>query len=153
MLSTSRRLALRATLGGREAQTRSAKAANEIAAVHLDRTGLDHLGPILLGNVVVISLEPTPRDPLALGERVQFIERCIAHQVTPATFAEPPSGLIDEDHRPGCPAGAIASAAHPARAYPDRDRFAALGSMSRNHHAAQNRTERRDDGAGDGDGG
>ena len=61
------------------------------------RAGLDECLEVLLGHVVVVTLETSARDPCALGERVQLVVAHVADQVRPATPSEPPDRLVDQN--------------------------------------------------------
>ncbi len=63
------------SLGGRQAEAGSSQTADELSALDVLGTGGDQLVPVLLGDVVVIPLETSPRDPRAVGELVQFVVR------------------------------------------------------------------------------
>ena len=71
MICSERRLAgVAAPLARREPETRSLQPTQQLSALHDDGAGLDEIGPVLLGDVVVIALETPPRDPVGVGERV-----------------------------------------------------------------------------------
>lgn len=80
-----------------EPQTGGTESAYELAALDLDRTGRDELGPVLIRHVVMVTLEPTAREPGRVGERPELVERVVAHQVAPLAVAPPPPGLVDQD--------------------------------------------------------
>lgn len=86
--------------------------------------------------------------------------------MTPALIAEPPAGLVDQDHiaiadpwldHTGRPRDIIAditpaatSAAAPAGTRPHRDGLGPTGSLRTHHRTAEHCTERRDDDSCDG---
>ncbi len=89
------------SLGGAETESSTSETADEFTALDLHGTRLDQLGAVLLGDVVVVTLESPTRDAGSIGERVQFLVRGVAHQVAPLLAPPPPPGLVDQDrHRP-----------------------------------------------------
>src|SRR5690606_19312505 len=60
--------------------------------------GVDQGAAVLLRDVVVVALEPAPRDPVGVGEGVQLVERLVTDQVAPASPPVPPACLVDQDH-------------------------------------------------------
>ena len=57
--------------------------------------GNDHRSN-LIWNVLVVATECALGDADPLGECVQFIERCVTHEVTPHAVAPRPMRFIDE---------------------------------------------------------
>jgi len=83
-----------------EPQAGSTKTSHQLTTRRRRGTGGDHVGVVLLGDVVVVTLERSPRDPHPLGEVVQLGERRIADQVRPLPAAEPPHRFVDEHGHP-----------------------------------------------------
>lgn len=65
--------AARSTLGRRQTQSGGAESANEFPALDVLGTGGQQLVSVLLGDVVVISLEAASRNLVAVGELVQLV--------------------------------------------------------------------------------
>lgn len=86
-----------AALGRRQPETGTAQPTHELPALHVHGAGGDHLGPVLLGDVVVVALEPTSGEAGEVGEVVQLVVADIADQVTPLATPEPPARFVDQD--------------------------------------------------------
>ena len=71
--------------------------AHEFATLDLLRAGLDEFDAVLLGDVVVVTLEAAAWDAGAICEVVEFVVRRVADQVAPFLAPPPPSGLVDQD--------------------------------------------------------
>jgi len=83
-----------------EAKAGRPKSTYELTALDLQRAGGDELGSMLVGHVVVVTLEPSAREPGRVGERPELVERLVAHEVAPLPAAPPPPGLVDQDRHP-----------------------------------------------------
>lgn len=59
------------------------EALHELADANGLGTESDELAPLARGNVVVVEVEPAAGDARGRGERVQFLERGVAHYVRP----------------------------------------------------------------------
>ena len=59
-------------------------------------SGRDRPFAIVVGQVVMVTMERALRHTETRGEFVQFVEAGVAHQVAPASFTEPPVRTIDE---------------------------------------------------------
>ncbi len=89
-----------APFGRAEPKSGAAQPTDELPALDDLRSGGDHLVSILLGDVVVVTLEPSTRDPDPVGELDEFLVRHIGDEVTPPATLEPPAGFVHEDrHR------------------------------------------------------
>ena len=128
MICSERRLAgVAASLARREPETRSLQPTQQLSALHDDGACLDEIGPVLLGDVVVIALERSPRDSHPLGKVVQLVVRRIAHEVTPFAALEPPPSLVHQDRHghilasPGTARQEVGSNARHTGGVTDRD--------------------------------
>jgi hypothetical protein len=83
------------------AQTRSREAPDQLAGRHRQGPRGDDVRAPLLGDVVVVAIEASPRDSCAFGKGVQLRERDIADEVAPQPPASRPRSRVDKDrHRP-----------------------------------------------------
>lgn len=58
-------------------------------------SGRDRPFAIVVGQVVMVTMERALRHTETRGEFVQFVEAGVAHQVAPASFTEPPVRTVD----------------------------------------------------------
>jgi predicted metal-dependent HD superfamily phosphohydrolase len=90
----------RPPFGRTQTESGGAQPTHEFAALHDLGAGSDHVVAVLLGDVVVVALEPAARNPDLVGELEQFVVRHVRHQMTPLLAAVPPARFVDEDrHR------------------------------------------------------
>ncbi len=83
------------------AQTCSREAPDQLAGGHRQGPRGDNVRAPLLGDVVVVAIEPLPRDSCAFGKGVQLRERDITDEVAPQPPAARPRSRVDKDrHRP-----------------------------------------------------
>lgn len=85
------------TLRRREAEPGGAESAQQHPTLHHLGTGTDQNRAEFLGDVVVVTLETSPRDAVRVGEGMQFVQRVIAHQVAPSPTPIPPAGFVHQD--------------------------------------------------------
>jgi hypothetical protein len=82
-------------------QTGRREAPDQLAGGHRQGPGGDDVRAPLLGDVVVVAIEPSPRDSRAFGKSVQLRERDITDEVAPQPPAARPRSRVDKDrHRP-----------------------------------------------------
>jgi len=100
------------SLGWREAQPGTFQSPQQLSAAHRGCTRRYRIRAIVLGNVVVITLEPPARNPQCCGELMQLVQRLVTHHVAPLLVAEPPMAVVNQNHvsvaaaaRPASPAG------------------------------------------------
>ena len=83
------------------AQTGSREAPDQLAGGHRQGSRGDDVRAPLLGDVVVVAIEASPRDSCAFGKGVQLRERDITDEVAPQPPAARPRSRVDQDrHRP-----------------------------------------------------
>ena len=85
------------SFGGAQPEPGGPQPADQLAALHDLGPGRHDGGEMLLGNVVVVPLEPPARDAEPIGEVVELVERAVADDVRPPAPTVPPAGLVDED--------------------------------------------------------
>lgn len=98
-----RGLGLHASRRRPEAQAGIAEPFQQLAARHLDRSGLDGSRTQFRRHVVVIAVERPSGKTEFRSEPVQFVEIDIAHQMTPAPSAPRPETLVDQQRHAGHP--------------------------------------------------
>ncbi len=89
--------ASRAACRRAEAQSGGTKMSNHLTTGGRHSTQPNHLVDVLLGNVVVITMEPPTRDAGCCGEGVQLLEARVTHEVSPPPVAVLPLRLVDPD--------------------------------------------------------
>jgi predicted metal-dependent HD superfamily phosphohydrolase len=86
-----------ATFGRAQPKSRCSQPPHELATLDVDGAGGDQLGSVLLGDVVVVSLEPAAGDAGAVSEVVQLVVGRVADQMAPLLASPPPASLVDQD--------------------------------------------------------
>ena len=90
-----------ATLACRDPKARVAQRVHEFASGHVPRACRDEALDGLLGHVVVVAIESTPRDVLRRGEGVQLGQIVVADEVRPESSVGWPPRRVDQDgHSP-----------------------------------------------------
>lgn len=84
-----------------ESQTGRPQTVQQFAARNHHGTAGEHGGQVLLGNVVVVTLEAPPGYADRIGKPVQFVEGLVRHQVTPSPTPEPPTRFVDQHRHAG----------------------------------------------------
>jgi predicted metal-dependent HD superfamily phosphohydrolase len=84
-------------LGRREAQAGTLESAEQHPTLDDDGAGGDQLRSELLGDVVMVALESSARDPVRRREGVEFVVGDIAHEVAPPPAPVVPTRFVDQD--------------------------------------------------------
>lgn len=79
---------------GSTPNSRGVERDNDLPARDDERTFLDGDGARLIGDVVMVTLECAPRNADPLGEGMEFVQRCVAHQVAPQAPTPMPVGFV-----------------------------------------------------------
>ncbi len=85
-----------ATLGGAQAKTCAAQAAEQLSTRRQRRACADQVVEVLLGHVVVIALKPAARYPGPFRKRMQLVVAHVTDQMRPSPALEPPDRLVDQ---------------------------------------------------------
>lgn len=82
-----------------EAKTRCPESPRNFSATHLHRPISNEFLTKFFWDVVMIALKGTSIHLIAIGKVDEFLNRLVADEVAPASPFEPPSRLIDKNHR------------------------------------------------------
>lgn len=107
-------------------QTGRREAPDQLAGGHRHGPRGDDVRAPLLGDVVVVAIEASPRDSCAFGKGVQLRERDITDEVAPQPPAARPRSRVDKDrHRP-----IVADARQRMLAGPTKDGYLRPGGVT-----------------------
>ena len=95
----------------REPKPAGPEAPNQFTALHCDRASIDQLGPVVLGNIVVIAVESTSWDAGGVREGVQLVVGDITHEVTPRPAVPMPPRFVDQNGHVSGPPGLLSAGA------------------------------------------